>query len=951
MGNKCIECKCNNNDTTDLSKETNFNTKEKENIKNDFDKTQDVLLANPNIKSDRKSSFAEKFSSFKKQKSINSKKEIKEVKEEIKEENLESKRSKSKNTISQLKFIDEMSQLTLIPQSKKSKEDIKTIKNALSKHFFIQSLSEKNKEDIINEIHLAKIGSNKLVCLQGREGKFFYILKNGIVELIIDDKSIKKLTNGESFGEFALLHNAPRSGTIRTIIQSEFWILDRNSFRHIVDTSMKENYNENKSFINSVSIFRIMDFYQQSLLCNSLYKEIFLENEIITREGDDANCIYIIKEGEVNCVKNGTVIRTLKEGENFGERSIFVNAKRSLDVIAKSNCICYSISFETLQNILGYNYKDELLKQFIKFSFHTSQILSFILPEFINKTYIDFTMKVFQKNEVVVEKGFYLSEKVIVVIDGNIVKENNENEIIGKRGEILCENNLFEKGNYETTENYIANPDCLICECETEKFLEILKVNNFAELKELSRQLTILKKSNFLKRLPHEKIEELNEKMSLQKYKENEPITKRKEKGQYIYFILSGIVCFENRKKVDDDENSIIENIDLKESECIGKNLLFEERYSETTFAKTECELLKIDNNLFRITLGPTLTSYLKDTLTIIDKSIELKDLEILFDLSVDNNRSISLVLSKTNGKLYIIKSYPKNKIIKEKLYSFIESVKKIMLRIDHPLIVKFIKILKDRNHIFFLFEFIKGIEFNILLREIEHNPFSTYQIQFYFASILIIINFLHRNKIVHRDIRAENFIVRENGYLSLYNIRNAKEIKDKTNSIIGNYNYMAPEVILGEGYSFEVDYWSAAVIMYECVIGRLPFVGDQNDPMSIYFVIINDKLNFPQGFDDKPFEFLINSMLEKNPSKRLSKIELIQTQQFFSGFNFSDIEYLKCSPQFIPDVEEMKSTYNNGSFKKHTLQLYNQWIHENPNMALSDSQRASFEKWFDNFS
>ena len=171
------------------------------------------------------------------------------------------------------------------------------------------------------------------------------------------------------------------------------------------------------------------------------------------------------------------------------------------------------------------------------------------------------------------------------------------------------------------------------------------------------------------------------------------------------------------------------------------------------------------------------------------------------------------------------------------------------------------------------------------------------------------------------------------------------------TNSIIGNYNYMAPEVILGEGYSFEVDYWSAAVIMYECVIGHLPFVGDQNDPMSIYFVIINGKLNFPQGFENKTFEFLINSMHKKNPSKRLSKIEFIQTQQFFSGFNFSDIEYLKCSPQFIPDVEEMKSTYNNGSFKKHTLQLYNQWIHENPNMALSDSQRASFEKWFDNFS
>ena len=111
---------------------------------------------------------------------------------------------------------------------------------------------------------------------------------------------------------------------------------------------------------------------------------------------------------------------------------------------------------------------------------------------------------------------------------------------------------------------------------------------------------------------------------------------------------------------------------------------------------------------------------------------------------------------------------------------------------------------------------------------------------------------------------------------------------------IIGNYNYMAPEVIMGEGYSFEVDYWSAGVIMYECIIGHLPFVGDKEDPMSIYFAIINGKLNFPQNFESKPFEFLINSMLAKNPSKRLAKIELIQTQQFFNGFNWDNIQNIK---------------------------------------------------------
>ena len=799
-----------------------------------------------------------------------------------------------------------MSQLTLIPGMKnKTKEEIEIIKKSLSKLFFIESLNDKNKEDIINEFRLAKIGSNKIIYLQGREGKFFYILKNGIVELIIDDKPIKKFSSGESFGEFALLHNAPRTGTIRTIIQCELWILDRVSFRKIVDTSMKENYNEIKTFINSVTIFKIMDFYQQSLLSSSLYKEIFLEKEIITKEGDDANYIYIIKEGEVNCVKNGIVIRTLKKGENFGERSIFVNTKRSLDVIAKTNCVCYSISFDSLRYILGENYQKELLKQFIKFSFHISKILNFILPEFINKTFEIFEMKVFKKDDIVFNEGLHISEKVIVIIDGNVVKENNQNEIICKRGEILYENNLFEQGNLIIEENHIAYPDCLICQCDTEKFLEILNVKNFQELNELSRKLTILKKSIFLKNLPLEKIIDLMDKMIYKKYNINEKITKKNEKGKNIFFILSGIVFYEEKKDIikENEENSITEIIEYKESECIGNNLLFEDKYSETTYAKTECELLLIDNNKFKMTIGPTLTSYLKNTLIIVDKKITLKDLQILFDLSNDDTRTVSLVSSKTNGKLYTIKSYPKNRIIKEKLFSKLESLKNIMLKMDYPHIVKFIKILKDRNHIFFLYEFIKGIEFDILIREIDHNPFSTYQIQFYFASILIIINFLHKNKIVHRDIRPENFIVRENGYLSLYNLRYAKEIKDKTNSIIGNYNYMAPEVILGEGYSFEVDYWSAAVIMYECVIGHLPFVGDQDDPMSIYFVIINGKLNFPQGFEHKSFEFLINSMLEKNSTKRLSKIELIQTQQFFFGFNFSDIEYLKCNPQYIPNV------------------------------------------------
>ncbi len=917
MGVNCNNChKCGE---VDFSKESNLNDKQK------LKHTSKTIIEK---KIYNKNSFPEKFLKSKTKSTIIS---------------LRSNQTKI------LKFVNEKSQLEIIPKVMKSEKDLKLIKKALSNYFFMNSLSQKNIEEIINEIHLAKIKANEIVYLQGYEGTFFYILKNGMVELLIDDILIKKLTNGESFGELALLNKNPRLETIRTLIQCELFILERDSFRKIIDKKMKENYNENKNFINSISVFQIMDSYQQSLLCNSLYEEIFIEKQIITKEGDDANCIYIIKEGEVNCVKKGIIIRTLSKGENFGERSIFVNAKRSLDVIAKTNCVCYSISFQSLENILGKNYKDELCKQFIKFTFTKSNFFNFIPMEYLDRTFLLFELKVYSKNEIIIQKKNIISNKIFVIIDGNVVSDEN-NEIISQRGEILCEENLFVKSNLKAKDDYIAYPDCLICIADTEMFLEHLNVRNFEELKINCSRFRILKNSSFLRKLPIQKIGDLIEKMKIVAFDENDKITKEKEKGDKIYFIISGKV---NVEKIEKDDNNDIINyslIEFGQGECIGENLLYEDEYAITTFAKTKCQLLFIFQNLFRYTLGPTLTSYLKDSLTLIDKSIELKDLEFLFDVSSNLNRTISLVVSKTNDKKYIIKSYPKNIIIKKKTFNKIKLHKSILTSIDHPLIVKFIKNLEDSNHLFLLFEYIYGINLDILIREIDHKNFSTSQLQFYFASILIIINYLHKNNIVHRNINPEHFIIKENGYLCLFNLINSIFIKDKTNSIIeGNFFYMSPEVILGEGYSFEVDYWSAAVIMYELVIGHLPFIGNKDDPMSIYFSIINEKLNFPINFEKKSLENLISLMLEKNRSKRLVKIELIQSQQFFFQFKFSDVEYLTFEPEFLPTIKEIKNI-TDGSYKKHSIIKYNELMHDNPKMILTDAQRANYEQWFKNF-
>ncbi len=68
-----------------------------------------------------------------------------------------------------------------------------------------------------------------------------------------------------------------------------------------------------------------------------------------------------------------------------------------------------------------------------------------------------------------------------------------------------------------------------------------------------------------------------------------------------------------------------------------------------------------------------------------------------------------------------------------------------------------------------------------------------------------------------------------------------AKEIIDRTTTILGTPHYMAPEVITGDGYGFSVDLWSIAICMYEFVCGKVPFGEDSEDPMTVYYAVVSE--------------------------------------------------------------------------------------------------------------
>ena len=85
--------------------------------------------------------------------------------------------------------------------------------------------------------------------------------------------------------------------------------------------------------------------------------------------------------------------------------------------------------------------------------------------------------------------------------------------------------------------------------------------------------------------------------------------------------------------------------------------------------------------------------------------------------------------------------------------------------------------------------------------------------------------------KIVHRNLKLENLVVDDEGYIAITNFSAARIIKERTYTIVGTPHYIAPEVIAGKGYSFSCDVWSMGVILYELICYECPFGEECKDP------------------------------------------------------------------------------------------------------------------------
>ncbi len=298
----------------------------------------------------------------------------------------------------------------------------------------------------------------------------------------------------------------------------------------------------------------------------------------------------------------------------------------------------------------------------------------------------------------------------------------------------------------------------------------------------------------------------------------------------------------------------------------------------------------------------------------------------------------------KIDNKNYALKVIDKYYLISNYLIDQIYLEKNLLSFLNKNFISEIYFYFMTETKIIFVLPFYQGGDLlNLIQKKIRIDEDL---LRFYAVQIANMLNELHKINIMYRDLKPENLMINDDGYLKLIDFGCAKIIENDelSCSLIGNPYYMSPEIISGEGHNFSTDWWSFGVILYELFFGVPPF-NDRNLERN-FDLIRNCNVIFPSNkFISKELKDLIMKLLEKNKEKRLGFKngfnEIIQHQFFKNGANIINILNKSLIPSFKPNNEKL---FENFDEIYTNLEINMNEIYENEKIQNLQKYESLFE-------
>lgn len=203
---------------------------------------------------------------------------------------------------------------------------------------------------------------------QGDQGDFFYVVEKGPFDIYVNpigalqpgpdgagDK-VATIEPGGSFGELALMYNAPRAATVVSAeAGSTLWALDRITFRRILMDSTFQRRRLYESFLEEVPILSTLTKYERSKIADALETQKYPAGTTIIKEGDAGEAFYLLESGEAEAYKEGVErpVKLYHKGDYFGELALLNDAPRAASVISKTEVKVATLGKDGFQRLLG----------------------------------------------------------------------------------------------------------------------------------------------------------------------------------------------------------------------------------------------------------------------------------------------------------------------------------------------------------------------------------------------------------------------------------------------------------------------------------------------------------------------------------------------------------------------------------------------------------------------
>jgi len=346
--------------------------------------------------------------------------------------------------------------------------------------------------------------------------------------------------------------------------------------------------------------------------------------------------------------------------------------------------------------------------------------------------------------------------------------------------------------------------------------------------------------------------------------------------------------------------------------------LLTEEPTAATVTAVERSEVMKLGKAAFDETLGP-LEELLQAAMKRREKEQERQsardgmawdDLEQHRILGEGSFGRVRLVVHKASNQTYALKGLYKGQIIQFQQVEHVLAEKRIMYQCHHPFVLGVVATFNRDEEVHMMLELALGGELFTRLRAV--GKFDEPTSKLYSAIVASAFAYLHARKIAHRDLKPENLMFGADGYVKLVDFGFAKVIEDRTYTLCGTPEYLAPEVISNKGHNVGVDWWTLGILNYEMLHSEPPFIA--NDMMDTYQKIRMGSYKIPAVFSSSAKDFT-RQLICPNPAMRLGSstrgAKDVLKHAYFKGIKWKELEAKEVTMPFVPEITNPLDTSN----------------------------------------